>query len=51
MQGVIESKPDPWPSDATVSTTKFENAFARGTHSDISGPMWASLQSENYLLS
>ena len=47
----IKSKPDPWPSTATVSATEFDSAFARGIHSDISGPMRANLQSENYISS
>ena len=39
----------PWPSTTAVSDTEFDNPFHKGIHSDISAPMRAYLQNNNFL--
>lgn len=46
----VKSKPNPWPASATaVSDTEFDNAFSKPIHSDITTPMRAFLQTNQYI--
>ena len=47
----VKSKPEPWPNSATVTDQEFNSALSKPIHSDITVPMRAFLQANNYISS
>ena len=47
----VKSKPEPWPNSLTVTDQEFDSALSKPIHSDITVPMRAFLQANNYILS
>ena len=45
----VKSKPVPWPNSTTLSNQQYDNAISKPIHSDITAPMRAYLQTNDYI--
>ena len=45
----VKSKPVPWPNSTTLSDQQYDNAISKPLHSDITAPMRAYLQTNDYI--
>ena len=45
----VKSKPNPWPTSMNVNSNDYDSAIAKAIHNDITAPMKAYLQRNNFI--